>query len=197
MKRIILITSILLIVLFILGSCCKKKPDGQQGDEPNIEKDGFTFLFYADTRGDPRFTNWNQVLHKKFVAKILKNEEGNEIRHLVFGGDNVLMGFFNPLWKVFFKVMTAYTDRDIKIYPAIGNHELWLSRCGFAVLKIFRKKELAKDRGTVDLLDNLGKKMGEEEELEEMLSDKATKQNLMKLVEQEMAEPSFEAEHKE
>lgn len=194
MKKIYVITSVLLIGLFILGSCGKDKEDSTV---PEVKKDEFTFLFYADTRGDPRFTNWFQVLHKKFVKKVLEYEKENGIQHLVFGGDSVLMGFFNPQWKLFFKVMKAYVDQGIKIFPAIGNHELWLSRCGFAVMRLFRKKETVKDRGTADLLDRLSKNMAEEKELEKLLSEKSLMEALMTLVEQEMADPSFEADHKE
>ncbi|HLP48861.1 MAG TPA: metallophosphoesterase, partial [Candidatus Kapabacteria bacterium] len=87
-----------------------------------------TILFYADTRMDP-IGNYKQEDHKKFIDKILENEKNNGINYLLFGGDSELFGFFKFMWKWFFGAMKKFEVAypGIKIYPAIGNHELILS----------------------------------------------------------------------
>jgi hypothetical protein len=94
-----------------------------------VAEDQITFLFYADTREDP-FANWSQKDHEKFVAKMVANE--NNVQHLVFGGDNVWLGFMDSSWNRFFEITDNFLKHNMKIYPAIGNHELILSRTLYA-----------------------------------------------------------------
>ena len=86
-----------------------------------------TFLFYADTREDP-LANWSQKDHEKFVKKVLENEKNLAVDQLIFGGDNVWLGFSDSSWERFFEIMANFRQKNIRIYPALGNHELILSK---------------------------------------------------------------------
>ncbi len=128
MKKItiILISGIFLIGFFLMAACREKKE--KETLQVSTGADELTILFYADTRMGP-FTNWNQKIHKKLIDKILENEKDNGIKYLLFGGDNVWYGFWDKMWKTFFESMNKFKEvyPDIKIFPALGNHELILS----------------------------------------------------------------------
>jgi len=111
-------------------------PDKKSGSK----NDDFIFLYYADSRGQP-FSNWQQKKHEKFVSKMLENEINNNVKHLIFGGDNVWLGFLDGQWNRFFKIMEQFIKKDIKIYPSLGNHELILARFLYAVKKWYEDKE--------------------------------------------------------
>lgn len=119
----------------------KQKIQTQYSNKNSRDKnDDFIFLFYADSRGQP-YSNWHQKRHEEFVSKMLENEKNNNVKHLIFGGDNVWLGFLNGQWNRFFKIMDKFTNKDIKIYPALGNHELILARFLYAVKKWIKDKD--------------------------------------------------------
>lgn len=155
----------------------------------------FTFLYYADTRADPRFNNWNQVLHKKFIDKILENEKDSKINHLVFGGDNVLIGFFKPSWNLFFKLMNTFVKKGINIYPAIGNHELWLSRVGYAAIKLNRQYNSEYKNQKSDIYNDWVAIRDNKKRFEEFMMVKNLKEGLLIKLDNIIKDSSFEDEH--
>ena len=155
MKKIsTLVIGILFILLLVAayGEARQKKsghephplPNNQKAELKNVDKntqtksDSFTFLFYADSRGQPS-SNWHQKRHAEFVKKMLENESKTDVKHLIFGGDSVWLGFLDGQWNRFFKVMDNLTNREYKIYPALGNHELVLAKFLYAVYELIKK----------------------------------------------------------
>lgn len=132
----ILILSVVLAGFFTL-TFCNKKAVTLVTKLPVVreclaDSDKITILYYSDSRSGI-LSNWNQKIHKRFINKVLENEKETGIQYLLFGGDNELFGFFDFMWERFFNNMAIYqtTYPDLKIYPALGNHELILSKLLF------------------------------------------------------------------
>jgi Icc-related predicted phosphoesterase len=82
----------------------------------------FQFVAYGDSRfHDPKDTEAaNPPVRQALVAAIAKVNPA----FISFGGDIVYNGYDESDWKVFDSETSAWRDKKIPIYPALGNHDL-------------------------------------------------------------------------
>jgi hypothetical protein len=128
-------------------------------------------------------------MHEKFVKEMIKNESKNNVKHLVFGGDSVWIGFLNCQWERFAKIMKLFSAEGIKIYPALGNHEL----CELTVLYYFYKKfNKKKDSSKIGNLISSINRIEDKSDVERFLKNK----ELMKAFVSEIKKESKKIEFK-
>jgi hypothetical protein len=188
MKKTLLLVFITLLVLSSVfdARCAKSDKSDQATQTTSTSSEDFVFLFYADSRGQP-FSNWHQKRHKQFVLQMLQNERTSNAKHLIFGGDNVWLGFLNSQWKRFFRVMDHFTDNDFQIYPALGNHELILARFLFDVFKFI--KDNKEHSFVIQMYERTDKR-----DLERFLDDPVQMEYLLSEIKKVRKDPKYEEE---
>jgi Icc-related predicted phosphoesterase len=104
-------------------SGCTKKPGQQKPVDLKLEvKVPFRFVAYGDTRfHDPRDTEAaNPAVRVALVQAIAEVNPG----FICFTGDIVYNGNDANDWKIWDKETSIWHDKNIPIYPALGNHDL-------------------------------------------------------------------------
>lgn len=117
---IVLFAAVTLLAL----ACCTKKSSAQT---PTIEvrldlKAPFRFVAYGDSRfHDPKDTDAaNPAIRVALVDAVAKANPA----FICFTGDLVYNGNDKDDWKVWDSETSPWRDKNIPVYPTIGNHEL-------------------------------------------------------------------------
>jgi Icc-related predicted phosphoesterase len=117
---VVLFASATLLVL----TCCSKKSDAQTSTvDLRLEmKAPFHFVAYGDTRfHDPKDTEAaNPPVRMALVGAIAKENPA----FICFTGDVVYNGNDVNDWKVWDHETSVWRDKNIPVYPALGNHDL-------------------------------------------------------------------------
>ena len=83
----------------------------------------FRFVAYGDARfHDPRDTDAASPPVRRALVHAVA---GAHPAFICFTGDIVYKGSDKDDWKVFDEETTIWRDKDIPIFPAIGNHEMY------------------------------------------------------------------------
>ena len=108
--------------LFWLTSCTKKPSEQKPVDLKLDVKVPFRFVAYGDTRfHDPRDTEAaNPAVRVALVQAIAEVNPA----FICFTGDIVYNGNDADDWKIWDKETSIWHDKNIPIYPALGNHDL-------------------------------------------------------------------------
>jgi Icc-related predicted phosphoesterase len=109
----------------LLLTCCTKKSTAQTAAAVDLHLDvktPFRFIAYGDTRfHDPNDTEAANPPVR--VALVNAIAEANPA-FLCFTGDIVYNGYDENDWKVWDSETTVLREKKIKVYPALGNHDL-------------------------------------------------------------------------
>jgi acid phosphatase type 7 len=110
--------------LFVL-TCCKKKPTAQTSPAVDLHLDvntPFRFVVYGDTRfHDPKDTEASNPPVRVALVNAIADANTS---FLCFTGDIVYNGNDENDWKVWDSETSILREKKIKIYPALGNHDL-------------------------------------------------------------------------
>ena len=105
-------------------TCCTKKSTAQT---PTVEirldlKTPFRFVAYGDTRfHDPKDTEAaNPPVRVALVDAIAKANPA----YICFTGDIVYNGYDKDDWKVWDSETSVWRDKNIPVFPSLGNHDL-------------------------------------------------------------------------
>ena len=109
--------------LFVLTGCTKKSSAQTSGAELRLDvKTPFRFVAYGDTRfhtpKDPEPAN--AAVRAALVQAIADVNPA----FICFTGDIVYNGFDSNDWSVWDSETSAWRDKKISVYPALGNHDL-------------------------------------------------------------------------
>jgi Icc-related predicted phosphoesterase len=117
------------VVMFAMAAlltlaCCTKKSSAQTSTvDLNVDvKAPFRFVAYGDTRfHDPKdFEAANPPVRVALVQAIADANPA----FICFTGDIVLNGFDGNDWKVWDSETSVWREKNIPVYPALGNHDL-------------------------------------------------------------------------
>ncbi|MEI6575937.1 MAG: metallophosphoesterase [Bacteroidota bacterium] len=128
--KIIAIT-MLIVVVVILNACSKKK-----SEQPLENSETLRFVFLADSRGDSLTNAVNLPVLNAIISEI--GALSPKPTFVIFGGDMSYRGYIKPsytflAWKELFAPLT---HSGIKLYTAIGNHELYHQHSSYGLLLI-------------------------------------------------------------
>lgn len=116
--------SVLLIALFLLAnSACTKKLNAQTPVElrANVSTP-FRFVAYGDTRfHDPKDTDAANPPVRRALVEAIANANP---AFICFTGDVVYNGYDENDWKVWDSETAIWREKNIPIFPALGNHDL-------------------------------------------------------------------------
>jgi Icc-related predicted phosphoesterase len=105
-------------------TCCSKKSSAQTSsvDLRLDVKTPFRFVAYGDTRfHDPKDTEPANPLVRTALVRAIADANP---AFICFTGDIVYNGFDSNDWNVWDRETSAWRDKKIQIYPALGNHDL-------------------------------------------------------------------------
>ncbi len=116
----------LLVVAAMLSSCNKSKSEPDtDGTDASLR-----FVFLADSRGDSLGYTIDTTALNPIIRRIdtLKPQPS----FLVFGGDMCYRGYMNKKYtfQEFKDLFSILTNKGIKLYTAVGNHELYHEHAG-------------------------------------------------------------------
>ena len=147
-----LISVIMALLLGMVTGCVEKK------DLVTQKRPGAVLFVYGDCRtGFYKAENWRdnvcQRIHRKLALHMVERaSEFGDISHkaVLFSGDSVHMGHCDEQWISFLDVLEIFNETKLRLYPAIGNHELHWLPCFLAPnmvmeLESFVKASEAKD----------------------------------------------------
>ena len=119
--RALLLLCLTTVLSGLIG--CTKKPVEQKPVDLKLEvKTPFHFVAYGDTRfHDPRDTEAANPAVR--VALVQAIADANPA-FICFTGDIVYNGNDADDWKVWDKETSVWHDKNIPVYPALGNHDL-------------------------------------------------------------------------
>ena len=113
---------LLITVAVITGGCKKSSSDDQQTVDTNPR---LRFVFLADSRGD----SLGYTVDTTALNPIIRSIDTLKPRpsFLVFGGDMCYRGYLakHYTFQEFKNLFTMLTNKGIKLYTAVGNHELY------------------------------------------------------------------------
>ncbi len=116
--------SLLCVTAALLGlACCTKASTAQTSVDLQIKESvPFRFVAYGDTRfHDPKDTDAaNPAVRVALVQAIAEVNPA----FICFTGDIVYNGYDEDDWKVWDKETSIWRDKNIPVYPALGNHDL-------------------------------------------------------------------------
>ncbi len=116
--------SLLCVTAALLGlACCTKASTAQTSVDLQIKESvPFRFVAYGDTRfHDPKDTDAaNPAVRVALVQAIAELDPA----FICFTGDIVYNGYDEDDWKVWDKETSIWRDKNIPVYPALGNHDL-------------------------------------------------------------------------
>ncbi len=112
---------LLIIVLVILSSCSKNKPQ----EPPLGTGETLRFVFLADSRGDSLGYTIDSTALNPIIRCI--DTLNPKPSFMVFGGDMCYRGYMNKKYtfEEFKNLFSVLTSKGIKLYTAVGNHELY------------------------------------------------------------------------
>src|SRR5580693_9376544 len=114
----------LTVVTLLALTCCSKKSNAQTStiDLQLDVKTPFHFVAYGDTRfHDPKDTEAaNPPVRVALVQAIADTNPA----FICFTGDIVYNGYDTNDWKVWDSETSIWRDKNIPVYPSLGNHDL-------------------------------------------------------------------------
>jgi len=118
------VTVALALASVIALNCCTKKA-GTPTASVDLQlgvKTPFSFVAYGDTRfHDPRDT---EAANPAVRVALVQAISAVNPAFICFTGDVVYNGYDRDDWKVWDSETSAWRDKKIPIYPALGNHDL-------------------------------------------------------------------------
>ena len=116
--------SLLCVTAALLGlACCTKASTAQTSVDLQVKASApLRFVAYGDTRfHDPKDTDAaNPAVRVALVQAIAELNPA----FICFTGDIVYNGYDEDDWKVWDKETSIWRDKNIPVYPALGNHDL-------------------------------------------------------------------------
>ncbi|HKN15885.1 MAG TPA: metallophosphoesterase [Candidatus Sulfotelmatobacter sp.] len=116
--------SLLCVTAALLGlACCTRASTAQTSVDLQIKESvPFRFVAYGDTRfHDPKDTDAaNPAVRVALVQAIAELDPA----FICFTGDIVYNGYDEDDWKVWDKETSIWREKNIPVYPALGNHDL-------------------------------------------------------------------------
>src|SRR5579871_379188 len=114
--------SLLLIVACLLAVVTPAVAQTQPADIHLNQNNRVHFIAYGDTRfTDPSDTNAANPQARRELVKAIANANPEFV---TFGGDITYNGNDPNDWKVYDKETAAWNEKHIRVYPALGNHDL-------------------------------------------------------------------------
>ena len=118
--------SSLCVTALVLLTCCTKKPAAQAAPAPVDLQQAvdlpFRFVAYGDTRfHDPTDTDAANPAVRVALVKAIADVNP---AYVCFTGDIVYNGYDVNDWKIWDSETSVWRDKNIPIYPALGNHDL-------------------------------------------------------------------------
>jgi acid phosphatase type 7 len=116
-----------IVILFLCCAACSRSQSQTPPATPPVELQlsvtvPFHFVTYGDSRfHDPKDTEAaNPPVRQALVQAIAQINPA----FIAFGGDIVYNGFDGNDWKVWDSETAVWRERNIPVYPALGNHDL-------------------------------------------------------------------------
>lgn len=118
-----LLMALVLAILFSLTGCTKKSTAQTTTIDLHLDvKTPFRFVAYGDTRfHDPTDTEAANPAVRVALVKAIADVNP---AFVCFTGDIVYNGYDTNDWKVWDNETSIWRDKQIPIYPALGNHDL-------------------------------------------------------------------------
>jgi acid phosphatase type 7 len=118
-------TALLAITTLLVLPGCSKKSNAQANSPVDLQADvktPFQFIAYGDTRfHDPKDTEAaNPQVRVALVQAIAQANPA----FICFTGDIVYNGYDKDDWKVWDSETSIWREKNIPVYPALGNHDL-------------------------------------------------------------------------
>src|ERR1700722_14098457 len=111
--------------LLLLLLCATAVPGGAQTKPAELRQDvkaPFHFISYGDTRfTDPNDTKASNPVVRNILVKAIAEARPSFV---VIGGDITFNGYDVNDWLTWDKETAAWREQGIRVYPAIGNHEM-------------------------------------------------------------------------
>jgi len=117
------IMMLLIIVAAMQGGCSKSKSNPPGG--PVLTDETLRFVFLADSRGDSLGYTIDSTALNPIIRCI--DTLNPKPSFMVFGGDMCYRGYMNKKYtfEEFKNLFSVLTSKGIKLYTAMGNHELY------------------------------------------------------------------------
>ena len=115
-------TNLLLLVVYTIAGVTPATAQTQPADIHLNQNNRVHFIAYGDTRfTDPSDTNAANPQARRELVKAIANANPEFV---TFGGDITYNGNDPNDWKVYDKETAAWSEKHIRVYPALGNHDL-------------------------------------------------------------------------
>ena len=114
--------SLLLLVVCTIAGVVPARAQAQPADIHLNQNNRVHFIAYGDTRfTDPADTNAANPQARRELVKAIANASPEFV---TFGGDITYNGNDPNDWKVYDKETAVWSEKHIRVYPALGNHDL-------------------------------------------------------------------------
>src|SRR5260370_6230617 len=116
-----------IVILFLSCAACSRSHSQAAAQTEPVElqlqvNTPFHFVAYGDSRfHDPRDTDAANPLVRQTLVQAIAHTNPAVIS---FGGDIVYNGYDQDDWKVWDSETAVWREKNIPVYPALGNHDL-------------------------------------------------------------------------